>query len=659
MFPGFLPVSREEMYERGWYYYDYLLVTGDAYVDHPSFGTAVIGRVLEAEGYRVAVLAQPKWQTPEDYAAMGRPRYGVFIGSGNLDSMVAHYTAAKRRRHDDAYSPGRRPNRRPDRAVIVYSNLARAAFPGVPVIIGGIEASLRRFAHYDYWDNKVRRSELFDSGADLLVYGMGELATREVAGRLAAGETVHDIKSVRGTAFIADSFEECCFPYVECESFEKVSRDKCAYAEANMIQYDEHDHIRGRAVIQQCGDKLLVVNPPARPLTTLEFDTVYELPYTREVHPIYDSMGGVPAIEEVRFSVIHNRGCFGACNFCSLAFHQGRTVTSRSHESVVREVEAMTRHPSFKGYVHDVGGPTANFRRPSCSKQIKNGMCMGKSCLAPVPCKNLDADHRDYLELLRKVRAVPGVKKVFIRSGIRFDYLMSDKSGEFFADLVKYHVSGQLKVAPEHCVDSVLDYMGKPHNEVFERFRDKYFRLNKRYGLDQYLVPYLISSHPGSKLTDAVRLAEYLNKNGIHPEQVQDFYPTPGTLSTCMYYTGIDPRTMRPVYVPRSRQEKELQRALLQWHRPELRQLVEDGLRKAGRQDLIGWGDKCLLRPQKTIGRTGERQKKTASSTKAAHNGRATTEERKDDKKTGKRSDMYKQHNGPVSKRRIRKKHGG
>ena len=599
MYPGFLPVSREDMTDRGWYYYDYLLVTGDAYVDHPSFGTAVIGRVLEAEGYRVAVLAQPNWQNADDFAAMGRPRYGVFIGAGNLDSMVAHYTAAKRRRHDDAYSPGRRPNRRPDRAVIVYSNLARAAFPGIPVIIGGIEASLRRFAHYDYWDNKVRRSELFDSGADLLVYGMGELATREIAGRLAAGKPVREITDVRGTAFIADSADSCIYEYVECASYEEVSRDKRAYAEANMIQYDEHDPVCGRAVIQPSGDKLLVVNPPARPLTAAEFDAVYELPYTREVHPMYEAMGGVPAIDEVRFSVVHNRGCFGACNFCSLAFHQGRMVTSRSHGSVLREVEAMTVHPLFKGYVHDIGGPTANFRRPSCSQQLKNGMCRGRNCLAPTPCRNLDADHRDYMELLRKVRSVPGVKKVFIRSGIRFDYLMCDRSGEFFADLVKHHVSGQLKVAPEHCVDSVLDYMGKPHNAVFERFRDRYYRLNKRYGLDQYLVPYLISSHPGSELGDAVRLAEYLKKAGIHPEQVQDFYPTPGTLSTCMYYTGIDPRTMKPVYVPRPQREKAMQRALLQWQRPELRPLVEAALRESGRQDLIGWGDGCLLRPIK------------------------------------------------------------
>ena len=638
MTTGFLPVSRDEMLDRDWYYYDFLLVTGDAYVDHPSFGTAVIGRVLEAEGFRVAVLAQPKWQDPDDFAAMGRPRYGVLIGAGNLDSMVAHYTAAKRRRHDDAYSPGRRPNRRPDRAVIVYSNLARAAFPGIPVVIGGIEASLRRFAHYDYWDGRVRRSVLFDSGADLLVYGMGELATREIAHRLSSGESVNTITDVRGTAFIADGREECAFPYVECASFEEVCRDKRAYAEANMIQYDEHDPVRGRAIIQPCGGKLLIVNPPARPLTTDEFDTVYELPYTREVHPMYEPMGGVPAIDEVRFSVIHNRGCFGACNFCSLAFHQGRTVTSRSHESVIREVEAMTRHPLFKGYVHDVGGPTANFRRPSCKQQLKNGMCSGKSCLAPAPCKNLDADHKDYMELLRKVRAVPGVKKVFIRSGIRFDYLMCDRNGEFFADLVKYHVSGQLKVAPEHCVDTVLDYMGKPHNTVFERFRDKYYRLNKRYGLDQYLVPYLISSHPGSELGDAVRLAEYLKKVGIHPEQVQDFYPTPGTLSTCMYYTGIDPRTMKPVYVPRSYREKAMQRALLQWQRPELRQLVAAALRETGRLDLIGWGDECLLRPQKKGHGPEKSRDRVKKTDERITGGRKEKDARKEKRTAGKRT---------------------
>ena len=595
---GFLPVSREDMRARDWYYYDFLIVTGDAYVDHPSFGAAVISRVLENTGYRVAVLAQPDWHSAKAFSDMGKPRYGVMIGAGNLDSMVAHYTAAKKRRSDDAYSPGRRAGLRPDRAVNVYTRLAREAFGGdIPIVIGGLEASLRRFAHYDYWDDRVRPPILLDSGADLLIYGMGEKAVVSVAEKLSRGISPRDIRDVPGTGFLADSGDACVFPYVQCASYEDVSRDKRAYAEANMLQYDEHDPVRGRAIVQKCGEKTLIVNPPAMPLTTEEFDKVYELPYTREVHPMYEKLGGVPAIEEVRFSIIHNRGCFGACNFCSLAFHQGRMVTSRSHESVLREAEMLTKHPLFKGYIHDVGGPTANFRRPSCKQQMKNGMCRGKSCLAPTPCKNLDADHSDYLSLLRKLRALPGVKKVFIRSGIRFDYLLCDKSGEFFADLVKYHISGQLKVAPEHCVDTVLDCMGKPHNEVFEKFSAKYEKLNKKYGKDQYLVPYLISSHPGSTMRDAVALAEYLNKTGRQPEQVQDFYPTPGTLSTCMYYTGLDPRTMKPVYVPRRPKEKAMQRALLQWRRPEMRSTVAAALREAGRYDLIGYREGCLLRP--------------------------------------------------------------
>jgi len=510
---------------------------------------------------------------------------------------VARYTAAKKPRGEDFYSPGKVTGRRPDRAVIVYANRAREAFPGLPVVIGGLEASLRRFAHYDYWEDKVRRPILFDAKADILVYGMGETATREIAGQLAHGVPVSDMKTVRGTAVILDSIEEYPEAYAECDSYEAVSGDKKAYARANMMQYDEHDPVRGKAVLQRVGDRVLAVNPPAMPLTAKVFDRISELPYMRKPHPVYDSMGGVPAIEEVRFSIIHNRGCFGACNFCALAFHQGRMVTSRSHESVIREAEAMTHDPDFKGYIHDVGGPTANFRRPSCQQQLKNGLCTDKNCLAPEPCRNLDADHTDYMLLLRKLRALPGVKKVFIRSGIRFDYLMRDKNGEFFADLVKHHVSGQLKVAPEHCADSVLRLMGKPPGEVYEKFKVKYEQLNARYGKKQYLVPYLISSHPGSTLGDAVALAEYLNRSGVQPEQVQDFYPTPGTLSTCMYYTGLDPRTMREVYVPRSPREKAMQRALMQWRRPAMRRLVIGALRSAGREDLIGYGKKCLVRP--------------------------------------------------------------
>ena len=595
----FLPVSVADMEARGWDGYDFLLITGDAYVDHPSFGPAIISRVLEAEGYRVAILAQPDWRRAEAFAALGRPRLGVMLSSGNIDSMVAHYTVAKKRRHDDAYSPGNRAGLRPDRAVIVYANKVREAFGDIPLIIGGLEASLRRFAHYDYWEDKVRRAVLFDSQADLLVYGMGETATREIAARLASGTPVGEITDVRGTAFLAKDPSACAYPKVECPSFEAVSTDKRAYAQANQIQYEEHDPIRGRAILQRHGRDLLLVNPPAMPLTTQEMDRVAELPYVREPHPMYDDMGGVPAIEEVRFSVAHNRGCFGACNFCSLAFHQGRIISSRSHESVLREVEALTKHPGFKGYIHDVGGPTANFRRPACKKQMKAGLCRGRACLAPEPCPNLDADHTDYLMLLRKIRAVPGVKKVFIRSGIRFDYMLKDQSGEFFAELVKYHVSGQLKVAPEHCVDGVLDYMGKPHIAVYEKFRQKYERLNQKYGKEQYLVPYLMSSHPGCTLDDAIHLAEWLNKSGRQPEQVQDFYPTPGTLSTCMYYTGIDPRTMQPVYVPKDPHEKAMQRALMQWKRPEKRPLVREALHRAHREDLIGYGKGCLLRPNK------------------------------------------------------------
>ena len=592
----FLPVSREDMEARDWWYYDFLVVTADAYVDHPSFGTAIIARVLEAEGYRVAVLAQPDWHSADAFRAMGKPRYGVMIGGGNIDSMVAHYTAAKKRRSSDAYSPGNRMGLRPDRPTIVYANRAREAFPGTPIIIGGLEASLRRFAHYDYWDDKVRRSILFDAQADLLVYGMGERATREIARRLAAGEPVGALTDVRGTAYAA-AHPEVPFPAVDVPSFEDVAASKRDYALATKVEYEEHDPIRGRAIRQAHGDRVLVVNPPAMPLSREELDAVAELPYAREVHPMYEPLGGVAAIEEVRFSVTHNRGCFGGCNFCSLAFHQGRMVTSRSHESVIREVEGFTRDPKFKGYVHDVGGPSANFRHPSCKQQTKHGMCKNRSCLAPTPCKNLDPSHSDYLQLLRKVRAIPGVKKVFIRSGIRFDYMLAEKNSEFFSDLVRYHISGQLKVAPEHCASRVLDYMGKPHFDVYLKFKEKYERLNQRYGLEQYIVPYLMSSHPGCTLEDAVELAEYLNKTGRQPEQVQDFYPTPGTLSTCMWYTEIDPRTMEPVYVAKSAHDKALQRALLQWKRPEMRRLVTEALHKAHRTDLIGYGKDCLIRP--------------------------------------------------------------
>ena len=594
----FLPVSRDDMRSRDWYYYDFLIITGDAYVDHPSFGAAVIGRVLEAAGFRVAVLPQPAFEDESEIAEMGRPRYAVLITAGNLDSMVAHYTASKKIRRDDCYSPGKKAGRRPDRAVIRYSKLACMAFPGTPLIIGGLEASLRRFAHYDYWEDKVRRPILFDSGADLIVYGMGEAAICEVAGRLSRKEKIEDITNVCGTGFIADDMNACAFPLVECASFESVSKDKGAYARSVKIQHDEHDPVRGRGVAQDCDGRRLIINPPSHTLSTEELDKIYLLPYTREVHPMYEKSGGVPAIDEVRFSVIHNRGCFGGCNFCALAFHQGRVVASRSHDSVIREVEGFIKHEDFKGYIHDVGGPTANFRKPSCRQQSKNGMCTDRKCLVP-PCKHLETDHTDYLLLLRKLTRLQGVKKVFIRSGVRFDYLMLDKSGEFFAELVKNHISGQLKVAPEHCCDGVLHYMGKPGNAVFEAFSEKYKALNLRYGKNQYLVPYLMSSHPGNTLEDSIELAQYLNRKGRQPEQVQVFYPTPGTFSTCMYYTGIDPSTMRKVYVPRSDKEKKAQRALMQWKRPENREAVRRALLDAGRGDLIGHGKQCLIKPKR------------------------------------------------------------
>ena len=597
---NFLPTSKDEMRARDWWWYDFLLVTGDAYVDHPSFGSAIIGRLLEAEGYRVAVLAQPDWHSAEPFLAMGRPRLGVLIGAGNLDSMVAHYTAAKRRRREDFYSPGKRMGLRPDRATIVYANRAREAFgSGCPIVIGGLEASLRRFAHYDYWDDAVRRCILSDAGADLLIYGMGESATREVAARLKRKQPISSVTDVRGTAYLTKTPEDCPFPALTLPSFEAVREDKRQYAEATRLEYAEHDPIRGRALLQPHGDRTLVVNPPALPLNSAALDRVAEYPYTRRWHPMYDSLGGVPALEEVRFSVSYNRGCFGGCSFCALAFHQGRMVTSRSADSVVREVTAFTKDPLFKGYVSDVGGPTANFSHYSCKKQEQCGMCADRNCLSPRPCPALDADHSAYLELLRRLRAIPGVKKVFVRSGVRYDYVLCDKDSPFLSELVRYHVSGQLRVAPEHCVDRVLGYMGKPPIGVYERFLDKYRKLNARYEKEQFAVPYLMSSHPGSTLDDAIELAVYLNRQHSQPEQVQDFYPTPGTLSTCMYHTGLDPRTMEPVYVPRSEEEKRMQRALLQWRRPELRETVIAALRRAGRTDLIGCGPDCLVRPDR------------------------------------------------------------
>lgn len=605
---GFLPISKEDMQARGWYYCDFLLVTGDAYLDHPSFGTAVISRVLEDAGFRVAILAQPDFRSEQDFLDMGRPRYAVLVNGGNIDSMVAHYTAAKKRRHDDSYSPGGVGGKRPDRAVTVYSQLARRAFPDVPVYIGGLEASLRRFAHYDYWADRIMPSVLQDSGASGLMYGMGERSVVELAKNLKAGKKGVDVvKNIRGLAYMTHDYNDCAFPSVWCPSLEETLADKKKYAESVKIQYDQQDAVTGKAIIQKHGHQYMVQNPPSIPLNTQEMDRVYSLPYMRTYHPSYEEQGGVPAIQEVQFSIIHNRGCIGACNFCSLAFHQGRFISARSHESVINEAVQISKHPDFKGYIHDVGGPTANFRFPSCKKQEKYGLCRDKRCLFPTACKNLEADHTDYLTLLRKLRELPGIKKVFVRSGLRYDYMMADKNDEFFTELVKYHISGQLKVAPEHMSDNALYYMGKPSFAIYEKFKKRYERINEKLGKKQYLVPYLMSSHPGATLDDAINLACYLNSVGYMPQQVQDFYPTPGTLSTAMYYSEIDPRTMRPVYVAKTREAKAKQRALLQWRKPENRPIIIAALKEAGREDLIGFGKECLIRPargQKTGTRT-------------------------------------------------------
>ncbi len=599
----FLPITKEEIDALGWDAPDFVVVTGDAYVDHPTFGPAIISRVLEHFGYRVAILAQPNWRDTKDFTRFGKPKFGFMVSSGNIDSMVAHYTVARRRRRDDAYSPGNKTGLRPDRAVLVYTKKIKEIYPDSPVIIGGLEASLRRFAHYDYWDDKIRPSILLDSGADLLTYGMGENQTIEIARRLYSGEPISTITDVRGTCYAIPTKEYRPVPAVDCPSFDQVCQSKKEYAVSCRKEQDEQDAVRGRRVIQRHGSMMLIQNPPMAPLTQEELDVVYDLPYERTYHPVYESMGGVPAIQEVEFSITHNRGCFGACNFCSIAFHQGRAITTRSEESVLREAKKLTESPHFKGYIHDVGGPTANFRNPSCEKQAKLGLCAGKKCLAPKPCPALQVDHSEYLGILRKLRALPKVKRVFIRSGIRFDYLIEDKDDTFFRELVQYHVSGQLKVAPEHCSAAVLDSMGKPHIEAFLKFQKKYYKLCKEDGKEQYLVPYLMSSHPGSTLKDAVELALFLKRERLRPEQVQDFYPTPGTISTCMFYTGLDPYTLKEIYVPRTDQEKAMQRALLQYFNPKNKDLVISALKAAGRSDLIGMGNDCLVRPSAGIQR--------------------------------------------------------
>lgn len=593
----FLPVNAEDVKARNWSDVDFVYVTGDAYVDHPSFGVSIISRVLEAEGFRVAILSQPDYKNCEDFKRFGRPRLGFLVTSGNIDSMVAHYTVSKKKRSYDYYTAGGKMGKRPDRAVIVYCNRIREAYGDVPIIIGGLEASLRRFAHYDYWDDRVRRSVLVDSRADILTYGMGENILVRLAKLLDKGVPVKKIRDVRGTVYLAKKGDTVHFESLEVGDYDELKSDKRAYARAFSIQYKNTDSVHGKAIIEYYGDKMLVQNPPMPPLEREELDRVYSLPYARDFHPDYIAEGGVPAITEVKFSITHNRGCFGACNFCAIAFHQGRAVRSRSEESVIKEAELIASMPDFKGYINDVGGPTANFRYPSCDKQAECGVCPGKKCLAPTPCKNLKVDHTEYAHMLREIEKIKGVKKVFVRSGIRFDYLILDEDDTFFRQLVTHHTSGQLKVAPEHCALNALTMMGKPPVEVFEKFKKKFFKISEEAGLEQYLVPYLMSSHPGATMKDAVDMALWLKQWGYSPEQVQDFYPTPGTISTVMYYTGIHPMTGKNVYVTTDYHEKQLQRALLQYSRPENANLVREALKIAGREDLIGTGPECLVRP--------------------------------------------------------------
>ena len=603
MIHDFLPICRADMQFRGWKQCDFVYVTGDAYVDHPSFGHAIISRILEAHGYKVGMIPQPDWRDPSSITVLGEPRLGFLVSGGNMDSMVNHYSVSKKRRAQDSYTPGGEMGKRPDYAVVVYSNLIRSVYKKKPIILGGIEASLRRLAHYDYWSDRLKRSILLDSQADLISYGMGERSIVEIADALDSGLDVKDITFIDGTVYRTKSLESV-YDYQLLPDYRELLRDKREYAKSFYIQYCNTDPFTGKRLAEPYGaDHLWVVqNPAAKPLTTEEMDEVYDLPYMRTYHPSYEEQGGIPAIREVKFSLISNRGCFGACSFCALTFHQGRIIQARSHESLMKEARELTKEPDFKGYIHDVGGPTANFRFPACEKQLTKGACPGRQCLFPEPCKNLNADHGDYILLLQKLRSIPGVKKVFIRSGIRFDYLLADKNRRFLKELCQYHVSGQLKVAPEHVADKVLSRMGKPKNSVYRQFVKEYNEMNARLGLKQYLVPYLMSSHPGSTLKEAIELAEYLRDLGYMPEQVQDFYPTPSTISTCMYYTGLDPRTMEPVYVPVNPHEKAMQRALIQYRNPKNYELVEEALKKAGRTDLIGYDRKCLIRPRKGNG---------------------------------------------------------
>ncbi|MDU7455611.1 YgiQ family radical SAM protein [Clostridium saudiense] len=633
----FLPISREDMNERGWEQCDFIIVTGDAYVDHHSFGTAVISRVLEHAGYKVGIIAQPDWHSTEDFMKLGRPRLAFLVNAGNMDSMVNHYTVSKRVREKDLYSPGGKMGLRPDRATIVYCNKIREAYKHINICIGGVEASLRRFAHYDYWADKVRKSILTDSGADLLIYGMSEKQIVEVAHYLNEGFEAKYIRHVPGTCYLVDSLEEVYEEHIVIPSYKEVSTNKLKYCEAFKITYQEQDPIRGRTIVQDQGDKYLVVNKPEVILNREELDAVYDLPFTKEYHPIYEPMGGIPALEEVKFSIVGSRGCFGNCSFCAITFHQGRAVQSRSKESIVKEAKEMTEMKDFKGYIHDVGGPTANFRKPACNHQLTIGACKAKQCLSPGVCKNMEVDHKEFVDALRSVRSLPKIKKVFVRSGIRYDYVMADKDDTFFKELVEHHVSGQLKVAPEHVSEQVLKYMGKPAGKTYEEFRQKFFKLTEKAGKKQYIIPYLMSSHPGSTLKEAIELAEYLRDIKYQPEQVQDFYPTPGTLSTAIFYTGLDPITLKPVYVPKTKEEKAMQRALLQFSNPKNYNLVYDALMKAGREDLIGNGPKCLIKSKEQRYKEAHGLVRPKSKSKGKHKSSSSRNGRPNDKNSSRR----------------------
>ncbi len=644
----FLPISREDMARRGWEQCDFVYIIGDSYIDHPSFGPAIISRLLESEGYKVGIISQPDWTQKDSISVLGKPRLAFLVCGGNMDTMVNHYSVAKKRRAMDYYSPGGEMGKRPDRATIVYCNLIRRQYKDAAIIIGGIEASLRRLAHYDYWSDKVKRSILLDSQADLLEYGMGEHSMVEVADALDSGLSIKDITFVPGTVYRAKSLDSV-YDAVMLPDYQEILKSKESFAKSFYIQYCNTDPFSGKRLVEKYKDtEYIVQNPPAKPLTQSEMDRVYALPYMRTYHPCYEAAGGVPAIQELRFSVTSNRGCYGGCSFCALTFHQGRIIQTRSHESIIQEATAFTYEPDFKGYINDVGGPTANFRFPACEKQLSAGVCVNKQCLFPKPCKNLKIDHKDYLSLLRKLRAIPNVKKVFIRSGIRFDYLVNDTDDTFFHELCEYHVSGQLKVAPEHICDAVLKRMGKPENAVYEKFLAKYKKINEKLGLKQYVVPYLMSSHPGSTLKEAIELAEYLRDLGYMPEQVQDFYPTPSTISTCMYYTGLDPRDMKPVYVPKTPHEKAMQRALIQYRNPNNYELVYEALVKAGRKDLIGFGEKCLIRPRQLSSERDKNGRKTTGKKSTSEDGRIRDAVKKGEK--GKRDGTSNRKNKVVKK---------